>query len=334
MRFGAHQWLAMLWLVPVLAAVVRWAIVARRRGLLRFAEPVLLGAMGVRLPTWRSLVKGTLFLLSVACVVVALARPQWNPSERTVNRRGRDVVFLVDVSRSMLARDLVPTRLERTKLWIRDLTSSLQGDRVALVAFAGAASVRCPLTTDYTFFDLALEELSPDSAGRGGTNIGDAIRKCLTTVFDVDENEVDATYRDIILITDGEDQESFPVAAAEVAGRAGVRIIAIGLGSSGEGTPIVLPGQSEPVRGPDGTVVKSRLDAQTLTRIARASNEGVYLEVGTGTIDLEQVYADLVRSAAKGETGEASAVRYEEGYPWFLLISFAALIVEGLIHDR
>jgi len=332
MRFGEPHWLLLLWVVPVLVSLAVWQVRARRRGLERFADPGLLSAMGVRNRVWKQVLKGALVVCASVLLIVALARPQWNPKERTVTRRGRDVVFLVDVSRSMLARDLVPTRLERTKLWIRDLTGSLRGDRVALVAFAGAASVQCPLTTDYGFFDLALGELGPDSVPRGGTDIGDAIRKCVTTVFNADEDDAN-NYRDIILFTDGEDQDSFPVAAAEVAGRAGVRIIAIGLGSSGEGSEIVLDDSGQPVRDASGRIVKSRLDSETLTKIARASAGGVYLEVGTGTIDLEQVYSDLVRSAAQTETEEASAVRYDEGYAWFLLAAFVSLCAEGVIRD-
>src|SRR5207248_2088929 len=124
----------------------------------------------------------------------------------------------------MLAQDVAPSRLERTKIWINDLVGSLRGDRVSLVAFAGAAVVKCPLTLDYGYFRMSLEELSPGSVPRGGTLIGDAIRKTMSQVFDVG-GAAASRHRDIILITDGEDHESFPVQAAEQAGKDGVRII-------------------------------------------------------------------------------------------------------------
>jgi len=334
MRLADPAWLYALWGVAALAILFVWWDRRARAVVRRFAEAQLLPVVAGRASAGRRILQGSLTLVAASLVFVALARPQWNPQERDVERTGRDVVFLIDVSRSMLARDLAPNRLERTKLWISDLVATLEGDRVALVAFAGAPVIKCPLTLDYAFFRLVLDELTPDSVPRGGTNIGDAIRKTLAEVFSADQ--ADTAHRDIVLITDGEDQESLPIAAAEAAGEAGVRIIAIGLGSSDEGTIITITddqGRERPLTYA-GEPVVSRLDAETLERIAGASAGGVYLDVGTGTIDLEQVYADLIRSAEQTTLGSTRTVRYQEGFQLFLLGAFVLLFMEAFIRDR
>ena len=334
MRFADPSWLQALWALPILALLWLWSAHARRRALHRFASDQLLASIGGSVRWLRRGVKAIVFLLALSVVTLALARPQWNPREQEAERKGRDIVFVIDVSRSMLAEDLAPNRLERTKIWINDLVASLEGDRIGLVAFAGAPVVRCPLTLDYAFFRLALDELNPATAPRGGTNIGDAIRK---TVADVLEGDGDDTrYRDIILITDGEDQESLPVAAAEQAGEAGVRIITLGVGSETEGATIPVDGDEGLERDLrfQGQVVRSKQDAATLERIAAASAGGVYLNVGAGTINLERVYEDLIRSAEQRSFESATAVRYSEAFPFLLLGAFALLLVEGLTRDR
>lgn len=321
MRLAEEQWLHALWAIPLLAGLLAWAGVRRRSAVRRFAGPrlaVLLGPPASRLVR---MARWCLVLGAASLMAVALARPQWDPREETFERTGRDVVFLVDVSRSMLAADLAPSRLERAKIWIKDLVATLGNDRVGLVAFAGTAVVKCPLTVDTSFFRLALDALGPDSVSRGGTFIGDAIRTTLDEVVEDDDSACD-----IILFTDGDDHESFPVQAAEAAGERGIRIIALGLGSSSGG---IVPG----VTYQDREVV-SRLDAATLSEIASASAGGVYLNVGTGTIDLERVYADLASPARKKRLEDGRAVRYREGFQLFLGAAMAMLFLEGFIGDR
>jgi Ca-activated chloride channel family protein len=232
-----------------------------------------------------------------AAVVFAMTRPAWNPKPREIKRKGRDVVILLDVSRSMLAEDIKPNRLERAKIAIKDLMEKLRGDRIGIVTFAGNSSVKCPLTQDYAFVQMAIDRLAPESTTRGGTNVGDAIRQATSEVFDEQVKE----FKDIILITDCDDQEgSFPEKAAEQAGQKGIRIIAVGLGNPNEGARI-------PIMGSDGTKtflkyngqeVWTKLDDKTLRKIATATG-GAYIPVETGTFDLGQIYLDLIRSAAK-----------------------------------
>lgn len=333
LRFGEPWALGTAAIVPLAVLLLAWASWRRRTGVRAFlGEAAVERATPVRrrVIAWA---RGLCLSLALLAFAIAAARPQSNPSEQKVTVAGRDVVFLVDVSRSMLAQDVLPSRLERCKLWIKDLAATFQGDRVALVAFAGAASVRCPLTLDYGFFTLALDELSPRSVTRGGTLIGDAIRKTLTDVY---EDKAGAA-RDIILITDGEDHESFPVEAAKHAAELGVRIIALGIGS--ERGAAVPAGDSANEAGGKvlnygGERVSSRLESGTLEQIARASADGVYLNVGTGTVDLDRVYHQLVDSAEKVDRGEKPIVRYTELFQYALAAGLALLAVEGALHAR
>jgi Ca-activated chloride channel family protein len=324
-NLASPNWLMVLWALPAIAIILAWAAGRRSRALARFASPALLPRLGAPAPSLRGPIRAICLLLAIALIAAGLARPRWSPQPREVTRAGRDLVFLVDVSRSMLATDLPPSRLERTKLWIQDLVRTLEGDRVALIAFAGAPTIKSPLTLDTAFFELALSELGPASAPRGGTNIGDAIRKALTDLWS--PTEPPSATRDIILFTDGEDQDSLPVAAAQLAAQQQVRIIAIGLGSESVAAPVPA---SEPGSGPH----QSRMDPQTLRDIAAATPGGVFLNVGTGTIDLESVYNQLIRPAAEAEFGTTEAIAWTEGFQFFLVPAFILLLAEAFIRDR
>ena len=276
--------------------------------------------------------KTALILASFFLLIIGLARPAWNLQQTTVKRTGRDVVFVLDVSKSMLAEDLAPNRMERAKLAIADVIDSLEGDRVGLVAFAGTAAIKCPLTLDYGFFRMMLENISTDSITRGGTMIGDAIRVVLDQVLDSQERQ----FKDIVLITDGEDHESFPVEAAEEAAEKGVRLFIVGLGDENEGKRIPITDASghRTFLQYRGQEIWSKLDANTLRQMALATPGGRYLNVATGTIDLGEVYLQLIGSAAKKEMDEETIEKYEEKFQIFIGIAFLLLSIESLISGR
>ncbi|RJP76868.1 MAG: VWA domain-containing protein [Desulfobacteraceae bacterium] len=315
-----------LWIVLPLIAVYIYGRLRRKKALEDFIESGLLHKVPVSATASFRHKKMILLVIAVILLVFAMTRPAWNLRSEHVERKGRDVVFLLDVSKSMLAEDLVPNRLERAKLAIMDCVDRLQGDRVALVAFAGTAAVKCPLTLDYGFFRLILTTISTESIERGGTMIGDALRKVLREVLDDQEKE----FRDIILITDGEDQESFPVEAAKQAGEKGVRIIAIGLGDETEGKriPITTEDGEKKFLTYQGREIWTKLDADTLRKMVQETPGGKYLNVATGTIDLGKVYLDLVASAAKKDLESETIQRYEEKFQIFLGIAFILLCVE------
>lgn len=324
--------LHLLWMVPFLIALLIYAWQRRRRALEIFIDSGLLDRIHISASTSKRNWQAVALLVAMMLVIFAMARPAWNPKPETVERRGRDVVFLLDVSNSMLAEDLVPNRLERAKLAIRDCVERLQGDRVALVAFAGTAAIKCPLTLGYGFFQMMLEDVSIDSIARGGTMIGDAIRKIMTDVFDDQVKE----YKDIILITDGEDHDSFPVEAARKAGDRGVRLLAIGLGDESEGRriPVTNENGQKTFLKYKGQEVWTKLDADTLRKMVNATPGGRYFNVATGAIDLGNVYMQLVASAEKKALESETIKRYEEKFQIFLAIGFLLLCIEMVTSDR
>jgi len=325
------EMLYLLWALPLLFGLFLYSAGRRQQLLERFLSPNLQQRLVFVNPVRRRW-KAALILSGFALLVIGLARPAWNLQQTTVTRKGRDVVFVVDVSKSMLAEDLAPNRLERAKLAIADVIAKLQGDRVGLLVFAGTAAVKCPLTLDYGFFRMMLDNVSVESIERGGTMIGDAIRVVLDQMLDKQEKK----YKDIVLITDGEDHESFPVEAAKEAAEKGVRLFIVGLGDENEGRRIPVTDESgrRSFMKYREQEVWSRLDADTLRTMAMATPGGRYLNVATGTIDLGEVYMQLIGSAEKKELEEETIQKYEEKFQVFLALAFLLLTLEALISER
>jgi Ca-activated chloride channel family protein len=332
MHIGNIKMLYLLWLVPVVAFLYAWAAYRRKRALRAFVEEDLLARIGLSASGTGRATKAVLVTLAVAFIAFAAARPAWNPKPQTIERRGRDIMVLLDVSKSMLAEDLVPNRLERAKLAIKDMVDRLQGDRIGLIVFAGNAVLKVPLTLDYGFFDLILDDVDVNSVSRGGTKIGDAIRKAMDEGFDTQEKK----YKDIILITDGEDHDSFPVEAAEEAGEKGIRIIAIGIGDEGQGRriPITDAQGNRSFLTYDGHEVWSRLDANTLRKMANATPGGKYLNVATGAIDLGDVYLKLIAGEEKRDLEAKTMTLYEEKFQIFLAVALGLLAIEMVVGER
>ncbi len=324
--------LHLLWLLPVFWLLFVYAGAARRRALRRFAETEMLSRLLTQVSPARRRWKQALWLLALVGVILALARPCWNPVAQEVKRQGRDVVFVLDVSRSMLADDLKPNRLERAKLAINDCLEVLEGDRVGLLVFAGTSLVRCPLTLDYGFFRLMLADVDPTTVSRGGTKIGDAMRKVMSDVLDGQFRQ----YKDVVLITDGEDQDTFPVEAAQGLGEEGVRLLAVGLGDENQGTPIMVTDEQgqRTFLLDNGEMVRSRLDGDTLREMVAKTPGGKYLPVGTGNFDLGSIYRSLIATADKRELESQTIERYEEKYQIFLGLSLVFLLVEGALGER
>ncbi len=330
-RLHNIEMLYLLWLLPLLFALFLYSA-NRRKQLLERLINIDLQRQLISVNPVRRRWKAVLLLAGFALLVIGLARPAWNLQQTTITRTGRDVVFVLDVSKSMLAEDLAPNRLERAKLAIADVVDKLQGDRVGLLVFAGSAAVKCPLTLGYGFFRMMLENVSTDSISRGGTMIGDALRLVHDQMLDNQEKK----YKDIVLITDGEDQESFPIEAANEAAEKGVRLLIVGLGDENEGKRIPITDASgrKTFMKYQGQEVWSRLDAHTLRAMAMATPGGRYLNVATGTIDLGEVYQQLIGSAEKKELEEEIIEKYEEKFQVFIGISFLLLGIEALISER
>jgi len=337
MNLGNDKALWLLFAVPaVLVPAYLWCFWQKARALRVLASSEMLKKINNAVSLKRQVFKALLLLASFVSIVVALTEPKWNPQAQKIRRQGRDICILLDTSRSMLAEDIKPSRLERSKIAIADLLETLAGDRIALVTFAGNSTVKCPLTQDYAFVRMALADISTESTSRGGTMVGDAIRKATEEVFDKQSRE----YKDIILITDGEEHEgyeSFPVQAAEKAAADGVRIIAIGLGDENEGSriPMTGPNGQKTFLKYKGEEVWSKVGGDLLRNVVYVTEGGKYLSVGPGTtLDLGQIYENLIASAAKRELESTTMLKYDEKFQIFVALGLVLLICEALISER
>jgi len=334
MNLGNDRALWLLFVVPVvLLPAYIWCFWQKAKALRILACNEMLKKINVSVSLKKQIFKALLLIAAFLSIVIALTEPKWNPKAQRIKRQGRDVCILLDTSRSMLAEDIRPNRLERSKIAIRDLMERLRGDRIAIVTFAGNSTVKCPLTQDYAFVRMALADISTESSSRGGTMIGDAIRKATEEVFDKQSRE----YKDIILITDGEDHDSFPVEAAEKAASDGIRIIAIGLGDEDQGSRI-------PITGPNGerTFLKyndqevwSKVDADMLRKVVYATDGGKYLSVEPGTtLDLGQIYENLIASAQKRQLESTTMLKYDERFQIFIALGMVLIICEVFVSER
>ncbi len=330
MSFGNHNALWLLALVPALVLFLVWAFRARRRALEEFIAP----ALGVRLTAsvnraarrW----KAVLLVAVVLFAALALARPQWGFEWREVKRRGVDVFVVLDVSKSMLAEDVRPNRLTQAKFAVEDLLGKLQGDRVGLIAFAGSVFVQCPLTVDYEAFRMTLRDVSPNSIPRGGTAIGQSLQVALKS-FEAGESGD----RAIVLITDGEDTEDDPLPAAEAVAKQGVRVYAIGIGTS-DGELIPVREQDRPMeflKDREGQVVKSRLNEEALKQIALKTG-GIYVRSAAGDFGIETIYEKGIAQLQRAEHEARLQKRYLERYQWPLGIALALLVIEMFVTER
>jgi len=275
-----------------------------------------------RLRFWTKL---TLREIAIVAGLVALAGPRFGTQYEQIIPRGSDLYVLIDVSRSMLADDVPPSRLGRAKADVSSLLNRLEGERVGLIAFAGQAVVKCPLTIDYDSFRRALEELDPDSAPRGGTAIGDAIRKSLE-VFQANADRDQA----ILLITDGDDQESYPLQAAEVAAERHVTIFTVGLGDADKGARIPQKGSSKTFVEHQGEQVWSKLDSTLLQDIALKTS-GVYVPAGTRAYDLGELYSNHLQGRRGHDSASQQRIRRSEQFQIFLALALAALAVSWFV---
>ena len=324
---------ALYFILPVTAVWLAASLYARSRRN-RAAAAFVSGPMRARIlpheSAGRSWLKTALLAMTFIFGLLGLARPRWGVYYETVHARGSDIYVIVDVSRSMLANDVLPSRLGRAKADVQGLLSHLKGERVGLIAFAGVAAVKCPLTSDYNFVRLALDELSPNSVARGGTAIGDAIRKALEVLPKVNDRD-----QALLLITDGDDQQSYPMEAAAAAAERSVAIFTVGLGDVEQGAQIpVGEGTGRGFVQYKGESVVSKMDENLLKNIA-LKTQGAYVPARTQAYDLGKLYADHLATLRGAEGGEQKRSRLSEQYQWFLAFEVLCLLAELSIrlHD-
>jgi len=330
MRFAEPALLWALLAVPAVALGGLWLLRWRRRAVRAFGDPDTLDRLSTGPGPERRGGRLILLLVAATALPLAMARPQWGRRLEEVRRRGIDLVLVMDISRSMLAQDLRPSRLEQAKEAMGDLIDRLPDDRIGLVAFAGSAQVFCPLTLDHAAARVFLDILDPTMIQEPGTALGDAIRMALS-LFDPGERK----YKVMVLITDGEDQETEPLKAAEEAAEAGVIVFAVGVGTQ-SGEPIPLKDDSgevvDYVRDQAGQIVTSRLNSVLLEEIARSSGGSFYLAT-PGEQELDRI-AEEIASMDRKELSSRLAGNLEDRYQIPLVLATLALIAEAFLARR
>jgi Ca-activated chloride channel family protein len=324
MKFGAVQNLMWLWTLIPLGVFLWWALRHRQRQLNLFSQKELFTEIAKSYDPEHLHLRFFLIVLVVTLSILALARPQWGYEEREIKRRGTDILLIVDVSRSMLTRDVKPSRLERTKLAIKDLIKKLKGDRIGLIAFAGDAFLTCPLTVDYSGFLLSLEDLSPASVARGGTNIGVALKEAFKQY-----DTAGGKYKAVVVITDGENLEEDPMPMVEKAKQKEIKIFSVGVGTK-EGELIQFvndKGELDFLKDAQGNIVKSRLNEDLLQKMALATG-GVYVRASGTQFGLDLIYDQEISKFEKKDFQSKTEWRYYERFQFPLAVALLMLVLE------
>jgi Ca-activated chloride channel family protein len=320
MKFVRVEMFFLVWLLPVLALAYMYGGRRRRAILNAFASVRAMTSLAPSGLVGRRRLRAALVLAAALLLVTALAGPQYGFQWQQIERRGVDIIIALDCSRSMLAGDIQPTRLDRAKREIFDLLGMLQGDRIGLVAFSGTAFLQCPLTLDYQAFNLFLDVLTPDYLPVGGTDLAAAVETAAAG-FDAAGRAEKA----IILITDGEQTGSGDaLAAAEASGKAGIKLFCIGVGSE-QGVPIPESGGGF-TKDTGGRIVLSRLDEPLLTRMALVTG-GSYVRSVAGDMDLDAIYHQQIRATMETATLESGRKQvWADRFQWPLALAVALLI--------
>lgn len=328
-KFANFYYVYFFILLPVLFAFYVYALYRKKLSLKKFGKLGLVELLSGSTSRKRQVLKASLLLLNISFLILALMRPQIGTKLETVKREGQDIVIALDVSKSMLAEDMKPNRLQKAKHEIAGLIDRFKGDRVGLVAFSGEAFVQCPLTLDYGSAKIFLDIMDAETIPIPGTKIGEAIKASINAF-----NRKERTNKILILITDGEDHESDPLDWAKEAKKEGIIIYTVGIGSI-EGVPIP-ENPSETGKGfkksEDGNIVISKLDEITLEKVALETN-GKYYRATPREAELDMIY-DVISGMGKKELASLQFTQFEDKFQYFIIISLFLIVIEFFISDR
>ena len=324
------------WLLAAVAAAIallllwRRADRSRRAALERFASPQLLGDLTASVSARRRSVKRALVVAGVLLAGLALAGPQYGFTWEETQRRGIDVLIALDTSRSMLAQDVAPNRLERAKLAVRDLVDQLGSDRVGLIAFAGSAFLQCPLTLDHAAFLESLDALQPGVIPTPGSDLASALRTAEQALATEQRN-----VKLLVLFSDGEDLGGSAIEAAKHAAEQGIRVFTVGVGSdNGELIPVPsAKGGTEFLKDPQGQYVKSKLDAETLRQVAELTG-GFYEPLGRRGEGVTAIHDRALAPLPKEELASRMRRVPIERFQWALAVALLCLGLEPIVRER
>lgn len=327
MQFGSPSFFWLFFCVPALIGLFIFVHQRKQSALKRFASLHLMKRLMPEGIVQRQVVKWALFLLFVLFAILALVRPRFGVKMEMIERKGVDVIIALDISKSMLAEDIAPSRLERAKYEIGRFIDLCKGDRVGLVVFAGESFVQCPLTLDYGSAKMFLNVVTTDWVQVPGTAVADAITQS-AEAFKSQKNKSKV----LIILSDGEDQEGDAEEASRKAAAQGIKIYTVGVGSV-SGVPIPLNGGKGNItykKDKDGNLVMTRLNSMMLEKIAM-EGKGKYFHAGTN-LDMASIYQEIAKME-KNELGSDRMNIFEEQYQWFLALALFFLLLEFFIPD-
>ncbi len=327
MKFGNLNALYLLWLVVGLVLFYLWVFKKRKKAMEAFAQSELLNQLTLSLDRRKQVIKAVLIVIAVFLCVFSLLQPRWGFSWQEVKRKGLDILIAIDTSKSMLATDVKPNRLGRSKLAVKDLIKKIKGDRIGLIAFSGDAFLQCPLTVDYNGFLLSLESLDTDTIPKPGTAITAAIGEAIKSYEGVSKE-----YKVLVIITDGEDHEGELTKITERAKKEGIKIFCIGIGTrEGELIPVVNDkGRKTFLKDKDGNFVKSRLNERLLQKIALAT-QGSYVRATGAEFGLDLIYEQKLSRMQKRDIEGRMAKKYKERFQIPLALAFLLLLIEPFL---
>lgn len=325
-RFGEPEYLYLLLVLPIWIVFHFYGNYQWKKRIRRYGDPLLLEHLMPDVSKGRLATKFWLVWFASAMIVFALARPQFGSKMETVKRQGIETVVALDISNSMLAQDVVPSRLEKSKKLISRLLETFNNDKVALIVFAGEAFTQLPITSDYVSAKMFLESINPSLISTQGTDIGGAVNLAMKS-FTPNEG----VGRAIVIITDGENHEGGAVEAAREAAKKGINVFVLGVGSP-DGSPIPTEKANEFRRDKDGQVIVTRLNEQMCQEIAKAGN-GMYVRVDN-TNNAEKALNAEINKLAKADVESQVFTDFDEQFGVLAWIALLLLCADLLILER
>ena len=324
-RFENPTYLWLLLIIPILIIIKIMMWYVQRKKLSRIGNPTLLKELMPDVSRFRPWVKFLLLITALSSLILALARPQFGSKISHEKRNGIEAIIALDISNSMLAQDVQPSRLDKSKLMIENLINSFINDKIGLVVFAGEAYVQLPITSDYVSAKMFLSDITPNLISAQGTDIARAIRVSLSSF-----TQQKGVGKAIILITDGEDNEGGALEAVKEAKEKGVNVFILGVGES-KGAPIPL-GNGEYLKDNHGQTVMTALNENMCKEIAQAGS-GTYIHIDNTSLAQEQLNNELSK-LQKGDSDAVVYSEYNEQFQIVALFSFILLLIEVCLLER
>lgn len=329
MELDEKKYLYLLFLLPILVLIFFYNLYWKRKKQREFGDLELIKKLSPEKSVFKPVLKLIIFLLALTCIIIALVNPKIGTKSETLKREGIDIVFAVDVSKSMLCEDIAPSRLEKSKQIVSQIVNQLGSDRIGIVAYAGSAFPVLPITTDYGVAKMFLQSMNPEMVSSVGTSLDDAI-KLSTTYFD----KKDKTKKLLIMISDGEDHSEGAENAAEDANNAGIKIITIGVGTE-KGGPIPIRANGVVAsfkRDNNNEVVITKLNPESLKTIAKATKGG-YVK-GNNTKEVLEYVKNAMENIEKTQFESEQFTDFNAQFQWFLGFGFFLLIIDIFMFEK